>query len=371
MDLIDLLRNLIQPSSLKRWQVQNLDYNWYFALTIIGGFFGIDYLYLGSPLGALTKWIFNIFTLGYWWYYDALNAAVSQDKIRLYGPSAPVLGPTGLAGARFRDPDHPTGPKKQLDKHLNFLIYAVVLICTGIIGGDSFLTGDFYSGVIRLFSFISFIGAPIAIFWWVCNLYYYFLDTGSCVDQNWNYLGAERPANRNAECPSALMTFTIWALQTTLVVAEMVLAPIPGVNYIIPILRTLIERLKEAYGFIEPIVKDAALAAEKSQELFEELSGHEAPSVDEIKKTRVALEKMTLSQMGGAEEDTSSLLAPFFALTIVFIIASSIIVSYRRSTQNATSTATTATAKTVNQRGGEETDEPPQPGNPRVPVESV
>jgi hypothetical protein len=65
---------------------------------------------------------------------------------------------------------------------------------------------------------------------------------------------------------------------------------------------------------------------------------------------------------GGGEEDSSAILGPILVLTIGVVIVSGIVVSLRRSIQNATAT------KTVKQFRSEETDEPPQPGNLRNPT---
>ena len=360
---MDKIKQLIQPTTLDRWKTQNLDYNWYFALTIAGGFFGLDYLYLGSPIGAIVKFIFNLFTFGYWWYYDALSATVSQDQVRLYGPSAPVLGATGLAGARFRDAKRELPPTDQLNKHLNFMIYGLVLVCFGAIGGDSFLTGNFFNGAIRLFSFISIVGIPIAMLWWISNSYYYFLDTSSALDQNWQYFGAPKPADQNAECPSVLMVFTVWALETSLTVMEF----IPILSTFAPFVRTFVERLREAYGMtvkvVKATVKELIVAKTKGEQLLAEEKGRPLPTPQEL-QAKIA------EQKGGALDDSNPL-ATVLLGTIGFILVSSIVVSLRRQRQNAAEPTKATNSKAAKQHGNEATDEPPEPGIPRGPTPSV
>jgi len=378
------IRKFILPTTLKRWDIQNLDYNWYFALTIIGGFVGLDYLYLGSPLGAFTKAIFNLFTFGFWWYYDALNAAVSQDQVRLYGPSAPMVGLTGLAAGRFRDIKNPVGLETQLNKHMNFLLYGIVLVSLGIIGGDSFLTGNFFNGVMRLFSLISMIGAPVAIFWWISNLYYYFLDTGSCIDQNWNYFGAPKPENEGDECPSVLMIFTVWILKTLLALLEL----IPFFGPVASIVQMLVKKLEIAYGFVKKGVeelkdaKDRAgdlLAAEKARPLPKvidlQVGMQPLPTPESCKLDAADLKKGTPAEVAAAAKEQAGggelLIAenPFFGLlflgAIGFVIVSSIVLSLRRSRQNAATAE--QQSKAAQQPGDQETDVPPEPRNARVP----
>ena len=50
---------MYNSTSLKRWQIQNLDYNYYWAFTVLLGWFGVDYWYLGAPLTGLLKMIVN------------------------------------------------------------------------------------------------------------------------------------------------------------------------------------------------------------------------------------------------------------------------------------------------------------------------
>jgi hypothetical protein len=378
---MELLKNLVRPTTFNRWKVQNLDYNWYFALTIAGGLFGLDYLYLGSPIGAFAKMLFNFSTFGYWWFHDALNAVVGQDQIRLYGPTAPVLGSLGVGAARFRDAD-PTKVSSDpaLKKHLNFLIYGLVLGFAGMFGGDSFLTGHFFNGVIRLICLVSMVGAPIAIFWWIKNLYYYIFDTSTCINENYAYFGAAK--GTGPDCPSFFASFTIFLLQT----ASGIVGIIPGAGPLIKlILDKLIKSLKEAYDMV-------TVDAEAAEIGFERLAAHAGESMDvkDLQRAKIGLElkphdkdckanleplteqeaaeetaSIKAAQAGGALPEGSFYLPLFFSMTIGLIVVSSIVVSLRRLRQNA---GPEQQSKTVKQHGGEETDEPPQPGHARGPT---
>jgi hypothetical protein len=387
---MEVIKNLVKPTTFVRWNVQNLDYNWYLALSIAGGYFGLDYLYLGSPIGAFAKMMFNISTFGYWWFYDALNAVVGQDEIRLYGPTAPVLGAIGIGAARFRDAKNPSSDPA-LKKHLNFLIYGLVLGFLGMFGGDSFLTGNFVNGLIRLISMISFIGIPIAIIWWVRNLYYYVFDTNTCINQNFAYFGA--PAGGGSPCPSFFASFLIFLLQTVAGIVGIV----PGVGPLIQlILNKLIKSLMEAYGML---AEDAV----KAEIAFDRLAAHAGASpmdVKELQKAKIGLEakphdkdcKANLTPLteqeeaaaraaaaakaaappaasasqagGGVLLENSSYLPLFLSITIGLVVVSSIVVSLRRLRQNAKST----TGQAAGQHGSEETDEPPHPGHTRGPT---
>jgi TM2 domain-containing membrane protein YozV len=343
------LKDLIFPSTLKRWGVQNLDYNWYFALTIFGGFLGLDYMYLGSPLTGIVKAIVNMSTFGFWWYFDALNAALSQDQVRLYGPSAPAVGVTGIAGGRFRDAKNPDGSKDILDKHFRFFIYGLVLIFGGLFGIDHFATGDMMAGFMNLICTVSIIGFPVSFVWYIYKLYRYYLNSSDCIDANWEYFGAPQPSEN--PCPSVLMVFTVWIVKTGLAVLRLV--PLP-IGPIISLGEMLLSNLQSAYGFVAKTVPEVM---KETTKLVETERGRPIPIG--IQGTAPP----ALEQTGGGME--TDLLAPFFALTIVLVIVSSLVLSLRRLRQNGSKQTETTTVK---QFGSEATDDPPKPANPGVPT---
>jgi len=342
------LKDIIYPSTLKRWNVQNLDYNWYFALTIFGGFFGLDYIYLGSPITGLIKFIVNTSTFGFWWYYDALNAALSQDQVRLYGPSAPAVGVTGIAGGRFRDAKNPDGPQDILDKHYRFLLYGIVLIFGGLFGIDHFITGDMTTGFINLIATISIIGFPISFFWYIYKLYRYYFNSNECINVYWEYFGS--PQTSENPCPSIFMAGTVWIVKTVVAILQM----IPFLGPIASLGEMLLNNLQSAYGMV---VKEIPAVIQEASTFVQ--SQGERPSIPGIKPTAPA------EQKGGAME--TDLLAPFFALSIVLIIVSSLVLSLRRLRQNGPEqTKAAGTTTTVKQPGDQATDDPPQPADPGV-----
>jgi hypothetical protein len=309
---------------------------------IFGGFFGLDYVYIGSPVTAGIKFFMNTLTFGFWWYYDALNAAVAQDQIRLYGPSAPVCGPTGIAGGRFRDPITPNGDPETLKRHMNFLIYGIALGIGGIIGLEYFIAGDMMTGIINLLCTISIIGLPISFVWWIYKVYRYAFNTNVCIDMYSEYFGAS--SGMENACPSIFMSITIWLLKTVQGIVQMV----PGIGDLIgTIIGRLTSSLESAYGFVKKGIPKVVNLVGVGRPIPHDMK--EAPPVK--------------IDGGGSDLNIDSgLLGPFFALTIGLIIVSSIVLSLRRLRQNGSETAT------VKQPGDQESDDPPQPGDPGVPT---
>jgi TM2 domain-containing membrane protein YozV len=160
-----------------------LSYDVLLGLSVLGGFFALDHLYLRSPTTFLAKFVVNIFTFGVWWLYDATQVVFNRDVVKLYGLSIPGWGPTGIgAGVLAKEvPDK---------KHMRFLLYSVALFFGGLIGLDSFVVGDRQTGIIRLLSALSFIFLPLALLWWGYELFQYFTNLEEVIGTHHEFFGA-------------------------------------------------------------------------------------------------------------------------------------------------------------------------------------
>lgn len=160
-----------------------LSYNVLMGLSVLGGFFALDHLYLRSPLTFLAKIIINFLCFGIWWIYDATQIVFNSHAVKIFGLGVPGLGPQGIAAGVFANPV----PDK---KHMMFFIYAMCLLFGGVFGLDSFLMGDNRTGFIRLICLISVIFAPIAIGWWLYKLFNFFLYTKDVISETSDFFGA-------------------------------------------------------------------------------------------------------------------------------------------------------------------------------------
>ena len=165
-----------------------LSYDVFLGLSVLGGFFALDHLYLRSPLTFIAKLITNFFTFGAWWLYDSSHAIFNRDILKVYGLGVPGLGPKGIAAGVLAS----DVPDK---KHMSFFIYALALFMGGIFGLDSFIVGDKQTGFIRLICLISFILAPVAVIWWLYNTGLFLFKTKDVVNNHWEYFGAPPPAD--------------------------------------------------------------------------------------------------------------------------------------------------------------------------------
>jgi TM2 domain-containing membrane protein YozV len=160
-----------------------LSYNVFLILSLFGGFFALDHLYLRSPMTFVAKFIVNLLFFGIWWAWDAAQALFNESTVRIYGLSIPGFGPKAIgAGVLAQEiPDK---------KHMRFFTYGLALIFGGLIGLDSFLVGQTEFGLFRLICTITIIFMPISIFEWAYKLYKFFFNTKDVVNEHSGYFGA-------------------------------------------------------------------------------------------------------------------------------------------------------------------------------------
>lgn len=184
-DLQAWLKGYMNPNASSGSSTEGafLSYDWFIVLAVLGGWFGLDHLYLRSPWTFLGKLIVNSLFFGIWYFYDIIQAFSSKDVIKVYGVGLPGFPEKRVAmGVLAKD--------EPGSKHSNFFIYALCLFMGGLFGLDSFLVGDRESGIMRLLFLISIIGSPIAFGWWIYKLFRFFTDTPSVVNQYASYFGS-------------------------------------------------------------------------------------------------------------------------------------------------------------------------------------
>ena len=138
------------------WEGSAYPYWFHMILAILPtGFFGLDHLLLHSPQTAIQKAIVNIFTLGFWYFYDVVQIFTDRSYIDKYGLSRPFVGPTGLGHKYFtgvvpaekqESPDLPIAENGRFSSIFFGLYLALLLVPFGI---SNFLVGDTSGGVIK------------------------------------------------------------------------------------------------------------------------------------------------------------------------------------------------------------------------------
>jgi hypothetical protein len=170
------------------WEGSAFPYWLHMILTILPtGFFGIDHLLLHSPQTALQKAIVNLFTLGFWYFYDVVQVFTDRSYVDKYGLSRPFLGPTGLGHKSFtgvlppekqETPDLPPAESGRFSSIFLALYLALIFVPFGI---PNFVVGDTSGGVIKFIFTILLFGLFVP-FVFLSAVYELFMTVSNPVD---------------------------------------------------------------------------------------------------------------------------------------------------------------------------------------------
>jgi hypothetical protein len=122
------------------------------AIIPITGFIGLDHLYLRSPGTFILKFILNIITFGFWYFYDLFQSIYFRsDEIGKYGLSAPFVGPLGIGAGIFSNEPGAVGGGVASDEtpgSFMFMLYAIAVLIAPF-GLDYVIAGDYIGAIIK------------------------------------------------------------------------------------------------------------------------------------------------------------------------------------------------------------------------------
>ncbi len=147
------------------------------ATSLLGGFFGLDHLLLRSPQTAFMKFVFNIITLGLWYWYDVIQVFQDMDFIKEYGYTVPFKGPVGLGAGIIGATSGPGAAPKGTPSPLMFLAYIALLVVP--FGVSNFFAGDFKGGAAKFFLTFYFFTTVLGLLWSLYSIFYATFNTKS------------------------------------------------------------------------------------------------------------------------------------------------------------------------------------------------
>jgi TM2 domain-containing membrane protein YozV len=295
-----------------------LSYKVFLFLSVLGGFFALDHLYLRSPLTFLGKIIVNMLFFGVWWLYDASQAVFNTEVVKVFGLGIPGMGPQGIAAGVL-------GNEVPDQKHMAFFFYGIALFFGGLLGIDSFLVGDHQSGFIRLISTLTIIFSFISIFWWFYNIFYFIFDTKSVVDTYPDYFGA----------PSTGGVFSYFS--------KYLVSKFPFLQPIIGTVGTVTKVATTALGSVGEIASKGIDLADKTRQSVEETAKAATTALSIApwavsfphEVTAPAVKKAVEQTGGEIVGEGSGALTYVFLMTIALIAVSGFVRTYLRSNKNA------------------------------------
>lgn len=329
-----------------------LSYDAFMGLSILGGFLGLDHLYLRSPLTFLAKITVNVLFFGVWWLYDASQAFFNADTLKVFGLGIPGLGPKGIAaGVLSKEiPDK---------KHWRFFIYSFALMFGGIFGLDSFILGENMTGIFRLISLISVIFAPFAAAAYGYNLYQYLFHTEDIIQSNHEFFGAVHQSTASKlQSRFPFLSYFFSPLETLKNLFRSIVSPVVGpiatsidkasasVDGVVSLASTTIEKGTEIIGEISNIIQQASQASA----MIPGVSLYSGVTPAGVSTAKSALTATGLQKGGAIVTESGLNVVPYTLLgTIAVIVASGFGLTYYRSRKDVSG---------FQQRD----DSPPEPG---------
>ncbi len=139
------------------WGGTTLSYTIYTVLALIpiSGFLGLDHMYMRSPGTGFMKFIMNFFTLGYWYFYDVIQAVTDQEDVRTFGVSMPLYGPSGIGAGSFGSEEEPVTDKNGSAGNFLWFTFASLFLPFGI---EYLIAGDIGGFLCKFVGTLFFIG---------------------------------------------------------------------------------------------------------------------------------------------------------------------------------------------------------------------
>ena len=136
------------------------------VISVVGGFIGLDHLWMRSPSTALLKALLLIPTLGLWYFYDLIQIFGDKENVMKYGLTAPLMGALGIGAEIFVD-DHPQAVKLSKSP-FRYLLY--LFLTSFPFGFDFFVAGDTNGAMARFLTSILYFLWPIGFIWGCFNI---------------------------------------------------------------------------------------------------------------------------------------------------------------------------------------------------------
>lgn len=116
------------------------------AVSVVGGFFGLDHLLLRSPRTAVMKTVVNIVSLGFWYFYDIVQLFSEPAAVAAGGLRIPVVGEVGL-GAGILSGGAAAAAPASSPSPWRFAAYALLVWIP--LGFANFVASDYTGGIAK------------------------------------------------------------------------------------------------------------------------------------------------------------------------------------------------------------------------------
>ena len=144
----------IHFSDIDHWKLPDRNYYVFICISFVFGFFGLDHFYMRSFGTGVQKFIFNMLSLGMWYFWDLTQIISNSKKVQEEGLTTPFDWIRGVGRGIFEDPVKKAEALKNGGKIVrtkkDIVIYAIVTLLFGIFGLDKLYIGAPWQALAKL-----------------------------------------------------------------------------------------------------------------------------------------------------------------------------------------------------------------------------
>ena len=153
-------------SDIDNWKHADRNYYVFLCLSVFMGLFGLDHFYLRSFGTGVQKALFNIVSLGFWYFWDVFQIIFESDKVKKEGISTPFDWTRGIGRGMFVEPlKKGEKPTEVFQSKYDIIIYASLSLFTGLLGLNKFYIGKPWQGAAQILTTFNWMTFLFGIAW--------------------------------------------------------------------------------------------------------------------------------------------------------------------------------------------------------------
>lgn len=179
-------------SDINYWKHPDRNFYVFIILSVAFGFLGLDHFYLRSFGTGIQKFWFNIFSLGFWYFWDLIQIFTEGKRVQEEGLTGPFDWMRGIGRGVFENPmsaaaaagsgeevKQTGGGNTVYAAKRDIFIYSMLTLMFGIFGLDKFYIGEPIQGLAKMLTCFNIFIFLFGWLWVVWDIVKVFLFTDS------------------------------------------------------------------------------------------------------------------------------------------------------------------------------------------------
>ena len=185
-------------SDINYWKYPDRNFYVFIIISVAFGFLGLDHFYLRSFGTGIQKFWFNIFSLGFWYFWDLIQIFTEGKRVQEEGLTGPFDWLRGIGRGVFENPMGATasssggatdevrqtgGGNTVYAAKRDIFIYSMLTLMFGVFGLDKFYIGEPMQGLAKMLTCFNIFIFLFGWLWVVWDIVKVFLFTDSLMKE--------------------------------------------------------------------------------------------------------------------------------------------------------------------------------------------